>query len=443
MLLRRGLHALVRGRCCLSTLPLPRALPELDAPHPLNNVPPSIRATARAPSLLATPGHPLAALKRAIAAHFAAPLHPAGVALRAFEAELSPVVSVAQNFDELLTPAGHVSRRPSDTFYVDDARLLRCHMTAHQTSLLRAGHRAFLMIGDVYRRDTVDATHAPVFHQVDGVRVWRAQELPEAERAALARGDRGPAEALVVADLRAALEGLARRLFGAGAQLRWVDAHFPFTHPSLELEVLWEGEWLELLGCGVIRSAILDASCGGEGAIGWAFGLGLERLAMVLHGIPDIRLFWSSDPRFLRQFSGERVAADAAAGRYVKFEPFSRHPACFKDLAFWVPAGMAVVSEADADAQGLMAGGGGGAAAPSAAPVFHENDLHAAVREAAGQLVESVQRVDKFVHPKTGRTSLCFRVNYRAPDRTLTNEEVNAVMARVRSAVAALGVELR
>jgi phenylalanyl-tRNA synthetase alpha chain len=328
---------------------------------------------------------------------------------------------------------------------VDADRLLRCHMTAHQTSLLRAGHRAFLMIGDVYRRDTVDATHAPVFHQVDGVRVWRAQELPERERAALARGDRGPAEALVVADLRAALEGLARRLFGAGAQLRWVDAHFPFTHPSLELEVLWEGEWLELLGCGVIRSAILDASCGGEGAIGWAFGLGLERLAMVLHGIPDIRLFWSSDPRFLKQFSGERVAAEAAAGRYVKFEPFSRHPACFKDLAFWVPAGMAVVSEADADAQGLMAGGSPSAAGAgsAAAPVFHENDLHAAVREAAGQLVESVQRVDKFVHPKTGRTSLCFRVNYRAPDRTLTNEEVNAVMERVRGAVKALGVELR
>ena len=420
----------------LSTL---RALPELDVAHPGNNVPPSIRAAARGRSLLATPGHPLAALRRTIADYFAAP--SGGAPLRAFEAELSPIVTVAQNFDELLTPADHVSRRRSDTFYVDDARLLRCHMTAHQTSLLRAGHRAFLMIGDVYRRDTVDATHAPVFHQVDGVRVWRAEELPEAARRALAGGDRGPAEALVVADLRAALEGLARRLFGQRAQLRWVDAHFPFTAPSLELEVQWQGQWLELLGCGVIRPAILEASCGRDAAqgaaIGWAFGMGLERLAMVLHAIPDIRLFWSADPRFLRQFAGERVGAEAAAGRFVQFEPFSKHPACFKDLAFWVPAGTAVVSEEDADAQGQMP------AASPAARALHENDVHAAVREAAGQLVESVQRVDRFVHPKTGRTSLCYRVNYRAPDRTLTNEEVNGVMARVREAVKELGVELR
>jgi phenylalanyl-tRNA synthetase alpha chain len=420
-------------------------LPELDVSHPRNNVPPSIRAMVRGSSLLSTPDHPLAALRSLIVDHFSRPLGPGGTSLRAFEGELSPVVTVSQNFDELLTPLDHVSRRPSDTFYVDEGRLLRCHMTAHQTSLLRAGHRAFLMIGDVYRRDTVDATHAPVFHQVDGVRVWRTEELPEPARRALAAGDRGPAEALVVEDLKAALEGLARRLFGAGAELRWVDAHFPFTSPSLELEVQWEGKWLELLGCGVIRSAILGA-CGGHAgssgaeSIGWAFGLGLERLAMVLHAVPDIRLFWSTDPRFLGQFSRDRVAAEAAAGRFVKFEAFSKHPACFKDLAFWVPKGKAVVSEEDADGEGKL---GSGVQGHDDAPVFHENDVHAAVREAAGHLVESVQRVDKFVHPKTGRTSLCYRVNYRAPDRTLTNAEVNGVMEKVRQAVYDLGVELR
>jgi phenylalanyl-tRNA synthetase alpha chain len=428
----------VLSRCRRSFSYSPRLLPELDVPHPLNNVPPSIRAIVRGPSLLGTAGHPLASLKDLIVGHFAAPSSPAGVPMRAFERELSPLVTVAQNFDELLTPQGHVSRRPSDTYYVDGGRLLRCHMTAHQTGLLRAGHSAFLMVGDVYRRDTVDATHSPVFHQVDGVRVWRAEELPQPAAAALLAGDRGPAEAHVVADLKGALEGLARRLFGQAAQLRWVDAHFPFTHPSLELEVLWEGQWLELLGCGVIRQPILAACGHGQGAIGWAFGMGLERLAMVLHAVPDIRLFWSSDPRFLAQFSGERVAAEAAAGRFAKFEPFSRHPACFKDLAFWVPAGMAVVSEEDADEQGQMAAGGEGGGA-----VFHENDVHAAVREAAGQLVESVQRVDRFVHPKTGRTSLCYRVNYRAPDRTLTNEEVNGVMERVKQGVRELGVQLR
>jgi len=293
----------------------------------------------RGSSLLSTPDHPLAALRSLIVDHFSRPLGPGGTSLRAFEGELSPVVTVSQNFDELLTPLDHVSRRPSDTFYVDEGRLLRCHMTAHQTSLLRAGHRAFLMIGDVYRRDTVDATHAPVFHQVDGVRVWRTEELPEPARRALAAGDRGPAEALVVEDLKAALEGLARRLFGAGAELRWVDAHFPFTSPSLELEVQWEGKWLELLGCGVIRSAILGA-CGGHAgssgaeSIGWAFGLGLERLAMVLHAVPDIRLFWSTDPRFLGQFSRDRVAAEAAAGRFISLRPFQSTPRASRTLPF-------------------------------------------------------------------------------------------------------------
>ena len=258
-------------------------------------------------------------------------------------------------------------------------------------------------------------------------------------------GGGGPAEACVLGDLKASLEGVARRLFGPAAQLRWVGAHFPFTDPSLELEVQWEGQWLELLGCGVIRGPIIQACGLGEGSIGWAFGLGLERLAMVLHGIPDIRLFWGTDQRFLGQFSGERVAREAREGRFPRFEPFSKHPACFKDLAFWVPKGVSVVSEEDADEQGKMKGDSSSSTSSSggSSREFHENDLHAGVREAAGLWVESVTRIDRFLHPKTGRTSLCYRVNYRAPDRTLTNEEVNSVMEKVRQSVKDLGVELR
>jgi phenylalanyl-tRNA synthetase alpha chain len=419
--------------------PVSRLFPELDVLHPRNNVPPSIKAALRGRPLLRTPGHPLATLRDAIVGHFSSPRATGGAPFRAFEAELSPLVSVAANFDELLTPADHVSRRPSDTFYVDDATLLRCHMTAHQTALLRGGHSAFLMVGDVYRRDTVDATHAPVFHQVDGVRVWDGAQLPPAAAAALAAGDRGPAVAFAEADLRAELGGLAAALFGAGAPTRWVPAHFPFTEPSLELEVQFEGKWLELLGCGVVRAGIL-AACGRGGGVGWAFGMGLERLAMVLHGVPDIRLFWSEDARFLGQFAGAAARAARGASPYapapVKFEPFSRYPACYKDLAFWVPAGVAVQGDEDRDAEGRGLAAG-------AAAVFHENDVHAAVREGAGRWAESVARIDKFAHPKTGRTSLCYRVNYRAADRTLTNAEVDGVHARVVQMVKALGVELR
>ncbi len=83
--------------------------------------------------------------------------------------------------------------------------------------------------------------------------------------------------------------------------MRWVDTYFPFTCPSWELEIHFEGEWLEVLGCGVVEQAIVS-NAGVENKLGWAFGLGLERLAMVLFGIPDIRLFWSKDKRFLSQF---------------------------------------------------------------------------------------------------------------------------------------------
>ena len=364
---------------------------------PANNVPPSIRAKLGA-HLHAQPGHPLGQLSATIQRYFqsggagSAPA-PANARFRTFD-KLSPLVSVTQNFDDLLTPPDHVSRRPSDTFYVTRDALLRCHMTAHQADLLRAGETAWLMIGDVYRRDEIDATHYPVFHQVDGVRVWDRAEVVGLLGGAA--DDDAAVTAFVVADLKAALEGMATALFGEVPK-RWVDAYFPFTDPSLELEIFFEGQWLEVLGCGVVRQQILT-NCGRTDSVGWAFGCGLERLAMVLYGVPDIRLFWSADPRFLGQF---------ASGKPVKFVPYSKYPACYKDVTFWLPSDGA----------------------------FHENDLFAAVREAAGDLVERVELLDSFTHPKTGRTSHCYRVLYRHMDRNLTNEEVDALQANVRARI--------
>lgn len=91
--------------------------------------------------------------------------------------DLPPIVTVEQNFDELLIPPDHVSRQPSDTYYVDAQRVLRCHTSAHQTSLLRQGEDRFLVCGDVYRRDEVDSTHYPVFHQMEGVRILTEEEV--------------------------------------------------------------------------------------------------------------------------------------------------------------------------------------------------------------------------------------------------------------------------
>jgi len=401
--------------------------------HPRNNVPQSV-ASRVGTDLHMQRHHPLGQLKHRIAQYFTAGAGgtaPPGT-FTTFD-QLPPIVSVAANFDDLLTPLDHVSRRPTDTFYVDDSRVLRCHMTAHQTELLRAGNRAFLVVGDVYRRDEIDATHFPTFHQVDGVRVWRRAEL---------QGLDASPEEWVMRDLKRTLSGLATTLFGATAASRWVDAYFPFTDPSLEMEVQFEGRWLEVLGCGNIRAQILS-NCGLPDTIGWAFGMGLERLAMVLHAIPDIRLFWSTDDRFLSQFA---AATDAPPGTPpIKFKPYSFQPPCYMDVAFWLPG-----------AAGAGGGGGGGgsgsgsevtiASSPAAAAVsaFHENDLFEAVREVAGDMAESVKLVDTFKHPKTGRTSHCYRIVYRHMDRTLVNKEVVVTHNRIRDLLTQrLGLELR
>jgi phenylalanyl-tRNA synthetase alpha chain len=340
---------------------------EVNTPHPLNNIPSSIKSRLGS-NLHLKPHHPLAQLKQAIQNYFEAGTDTASpISFKTFD-QLSPVVTVQQNFNDLLTPADHVSRRPSDTYYVDDRRLLRCHMTAHQTQLLREGHKAFLMIGDVYRRDEIDARHYPIFHQIDGVRVWQPSELPAA-----VRDSPQALDDWIIRDLKESLEGMIRAVFGAqvASTVRWIDAYFPFTNPSLEVEIEFEGRWLEVLGAGRIRQEILrstvpavsDAAPGDSATsatnepVGWAFGMGLERLAMVMYGIPDIRLFWSEDPRFLSQFVG-------SDGKTVKFKPFSAYPACYKDLSFWLPQG--------------------------AESSFHENDLFEIVRDVAGDLVESV-----------------------------------------------------
>ena len=110
-------------------------------------------------------------------------------------------------------------------------------------------------------------------------------------------------------------------------KVRWVEAYFPFTSPSWELEVFWQGDWLEVLGSGIVQQSIL-ANAGVSSRLGWAFGLGLERIAMLLYSIPDIRLFWSTDTRFLSQFNATKPIQ--------RFVPFSKYPPCFKDVSFWL-----------------------------------------------------------------------------------------------------------
>jgi phenylalanyl-tRNA synthetase alpha chain len=130
-------------------------------------------------------------------------------------------VTLDENFNSLLIPTDHVSRSPNDTYYVNSDHVLRTHTTAHQRKLLLSGPPSWVVFGDVYRRDSIDSSHFPVFHQMDGGRVFPVgTNASEAEK-----------------DLKGLLEGLSLRLFGAEAELRWREDYFPFTLPSWELDV--------------------------------------------------------------------------------------------------------------------------------------------------------------------------------------------------------------
>ncbi|XP_078447232.1 phenylalanyl-tRNA synthetase class IIc family protein [Wolffia australiana] len=356
---------------------------------PTNNVPDTIFSKLGM-QLHRRDNHPLGILKNAINDYFDSKYPGKFVKFD----DLCPIVSTTANFDDVLVPADHVSRSYNDTYYVNENTVLRCHTSAHQAELLRQGHNQFLVTGDVYRRDSIDATHYPVFHQMEGVRVFSPDEW-------LSSGLDGTSYA--AKDLKNCLEGLACHLFG-DVEMRWVDTYFPFTDPSFELEIYFQEKWMEVLGCGVTEQEILKRSERTDN-VAWAFGLGLERLAMVLFGIPDIRLFWSNDERFTSQFSAGQLGA--------KFKPFSKFPPCYKDVSFWI------------------------------SDAFTENNLCEVVREIAGDLVEEVQLIDNFTNKK-GMTSHCYRISYRSMERSLTDEEINEMQWNVREAVQSkLNVVLR
>ncbi|XPS71906.1 Phenylalanine--tRNA ligase [Ascochyta lentis] len=410
---------------------------------------------------------------------------------------LFPIVSTVQNFDSLGFPPDHVGRNRTDTYYLNKETVLRTHTSAHQADTFRANEtEGYLISADVYRRDAIDRSHYPVFHQMEGARTWnRSQAQKEGKSLAeiiwadvdkipkhnvvvedpnpTIHAERNPLQAThsaeeveaIAAHLKRSLEDMVITIFNAAKsastaeavadeplKIRWVEAYFPFTSPSWELEVWWQGEWLEVLGSGIVSQPILN-NAGVPDRVGWAFGLGLERIAMLLYSIPDIRLFWSRDSRFLSQFS--------EAGPIKTFVPFSKYPACFKDVSFWLQPKKSAAGGAGAVAASIHAPATAPTPSPSdsatssstivppaapapAVPLFHENDVMEIAREVCGDLVEDVRLVDEFEHPKTGKKSMCYRINYRSLERTLTNEETNALHEQLRSLlVDRLGVELR
>lgn len=301
---------------------------------------------------------------------------------------ICPVVSTHQNFDSLLIPKDHVSRRKGDNYYLNKDYLLRAHCTAHQADAIKSGLNNFLIVGDVYRRDEIDRSHHAVFHQIDGVRTLHRDKLftnnadlqifesQNYEKLIIDESSSSCADAkkqpchtleavkLIEHELQTVLVGLVKELFGNDVTYRWVDAYFPFTQPSWELEIKSKkhsAKWMEVLGCGIMRNEILKMN-GVDNSIGWAFGLGLERLAMHLYGIDDIRLFWTKDSGFLNQFDEKKSTNE------MQYKPISKYNQLYMDTSFWLPDEHTIDS-------------------------FPINDIYEIIREAGGDLVEQVKSI--------------------------------------------------
>jgi phenylalanyl-tRNA synthetase alpha chain len=201
------------------------------------------------------------------------------------------------NFEALNIPRDHPARDMQDTLYLSESTLLRTHTSPVQIRAMLAQKPPVRIVvpGRVFRRDVADQSHSPMFHQVEGLAVDRH---------------------ITMGDLKGTLELFAREMFGPASRIRFRPSFFPFTEPSAEVDVLCfvcsgsgcrlckQSGWLEILGSGMVHPRVLrNVGYDPEEVTGWAFGMGIERIAMLKYGIDDLRLFFDNDLRFLRQFA--------------------------------------------------------------------------------------------------------------------------------------------
>ena len=318
-------------------------------------------------------------------------------ALRDFDViEIPEIVPADVSFDLFDFEADHPARSKSDTYYADDNNILRTHDTVFwyyylnhpeiKEKISRGEALGALCYGKVYRKDEIDSRHMNVFHQFGG---WYL--APDSE-------------SVVPEDLHKVLGDIVHAVFGDAQKFRIKPDTFPYTDPSFEVELdvtgtaaegPAKGQWLEILGSGMPKKSVLS-KMGVEGYHGWAFGFGLERLAITSMSLPDIRLLWSDD---------ERVKKQLVLGQ--EFKEVSKFPPVVRDISFLVKN------------------------------TFFPNDYFDLVRETAGDLVEEVALIDKYENAeKFGEdmVSYAYRVTYRSQEKTLTAEEVDTLHKRLEQA---------
>ena len=305
--------------------------------------------------------------------------------------EIPEVVPASVSFDLFDFAPDHPARSTSDTYYMDKENILRTHNTVSwyyylhdegvKARAAKGEHLGALCFGKVYRKDEIDRRHMNVFHQIDG---WKL--IPNTEGT------------LPLDELKRVLSEVVETVFGKEIEYRFLDDTFPYTDPSTQIEVMVNGEWVEILGAGMVKPSVLS-KMGIEGYNGWAFGFGIERLAILSMKLPDIRLLWSDD---------ERVKKQLVLG--TEFKEVSKFPPIVRDISFIVPK------------------------------TFVPNEYFDLVREVVGDLVEEVALLDKYENDEkfgADKLSYAYRITYRSLDRTLTSEEVDALHKKLEETTAA------
>ncbi|MEK7114383.1 MAG: hypothetical protein AAB850_02430 [Patescibacteria group bacterium] len=338
-----------------------------------------IRRYLSMPDLSRTPGSPLREIVERVTAV---------PALKGFDViEIPEIVPTDVSFDLFDFSATHPARSKSDTYYVDDTHILRTHDTVFwyyylnqpeiKERVKKGETLGTLCYGKVYRKDEIDRRHMNVFHQMGG---WYLQ--PDSKGI------------LTLDDLKNVLSEIVKTVFGA-VEYRFPDETFPYTDPSTEVEVNINGEWIEILGSGMPKKSVLK-KMGVEGYNGWAFGFGLERLAIISMQLPDIRLLWSTDERVKKQL----ILGNA-------FISVSKYPSVVRDISFIVDKN------------------------------FVPNNYFDLVRDVVGDMAEQMKLLDTYENEEklgAGKVSYAYRITYRSIDKTLTNEEVNALHAELEAA---------
>ncbi|OHB15823.1 MAG: hypothetical protein A2431_01005 [Candidatus Zambryskibacteria bacterium RIFOXYC1_FULL_39_10] len=303
------------------------------------------------------------------------------------------IVPADVSFDLFDFPADHPARSKSDTYYVDDENILRTHTTVcwyYYLGNLEIRERikrnepvGCFSFGKVYRKDEIDRNHMNVFHQIDG---WYLI----------------PKEVGVMGqkDLEEALGNIATAVFGPDIKYRLNKDTFPYTDPSLEMEVEIEGKWVEVVGCGVVKGSVLEKlGVDSSNYTGWAFGFGLERLAIVSMSLPDIRLLWSDD---------ERVKKQLKLGQ--KYKEVSKYPQITRDISFLVDKS------------------------------FVPNNYFDLIRETIGEeMIEEVKLIDKYENEdKFGKdnVSYAYRIIYRSLEKTLIAIDVDQMHKKLEQKTA-------